>query len=733
MGIVSSNDSNSEQSKKKVVVSNINAYPASLQDVEVAHYMPHTFPLIPIISKKCCHYCRQSWQDIINADVVDESGVRTSGITVFYNEFYQRLGLLDTNGHFEDIFSNACGGKNKIAAKGGLLIRIVKYLIDIKSDSKEMQKKLIQLGKSHSKKGIRPWQYSLFIDTLLLTISSRLGVKATHLVMDSWVNLFAYVMKTMLRYAIKGQVDPNELHINACPSSSRRNRHSVASQVEAVIEHDLLPSISTHNFLRRVGSINNLLGGFRSKRGSTLSVADAENIQISSDGHNLSSAASPKHASKRTAASEVQSNRSVATAANISTTNINNNNSNRKTSTTDNDNNKNGVVNASGLANNNNNYNSSSQASITCPIKNDVKKKDKKSISPTRKQLPSQTSLSKVQCADVDSSREEVKQSNSNNTNSNSDANNDINNNIVKSSLNNNNNNSNKLFNNSRSKDRKNNNNNNNNNNNKSKNNNNNNNNKNDRSNNNNESKSANNEDQNNKNRNKVLPPIVGRNQDDNSTNTNAATNSGQQETSDTLLLTTAAISDIRSKRNKEYAVFIEKQRSISHLPSFDELSENVETDFSSDDERLGSSAHFNRRNTTGSGGKYAPDSNIQSQSDIPLTSSRTTSIYRTEGSPRLQEGQHHKRQQYNRLESAGNNEGVSPYVPPARNTLDLFHEDSIEIESESRSARNRFSNSHSSDSSEETAGPAGVSTTPVSQVVKRKGSVETATKKISV
>ena len=52
--------------------------------------------------------------------------------------------------------------------------------------------------------GIRPWMYSAFVQTLLLTISSRLGHRATHDVMEAWVNVFAFVLKRMLPAAIRG-------------------------------------------------------------------------------------------------------------------------------------------------------------------------------------------------------------------------------------------------------------------------------------------------------------------------------------------------------------------------------------------------------------------------------------------------------------------------------------------------------------------------------------------------
>jgi hypothetical protein len=87
---------------------------------------------------------------------------------------------------------------------------------------------LHMLGKSHAQKSIRPWQYSVFVQTLLITIASRLGGKATSDVMEAWVNLFAFVMKSMLPQAIRGQVVETELNIN---TSSEFANGRVADEV----------------------------------------------------------------------------------------------------------------------------------------------------------------------------------------------------------------------------------------------------------------------------------------------------------------------------------------------------------------------------------------------------------------------------------------------------------------------------------------------------------------------
>jgi hemoglobin-like flavoprotein len=183
-------------------------------EVYVAHFTPSTFPLVPVVTKRSSQLCADSYAAMVDQDHIDDQGVRISGITMFYSEFYDRLEQLDSNGKFESILSRHSSGTNTVAAKGAILIRIIRFVLAIDGDSEQIQMQLHMLGKSHAQKSIRPWQYSVFVQTLLITIASRLGGKATSDVMEAWVNLFAFVMKSMLPQAIRGQVVETELNIN---------------------------------------------------------------------------------------------------------------------------------------------------------------------------------------------------------------------------------------------------------------------------------------------------------------------------------------------------------------------------------------------------------------------------------------------------------------------------------------------------------------------------------------
>ena len=184
-------------------------------EVQVAHFMPTSFPLLPVVSERFSSLAAESWRLLAETEVVDENGVKISGLTAFYTEFYRRLAAVDTKGRFESILVKFSSGQNKIAAKGAILVRIIKFAIRTDFSSKEADHALYLLGRSHNKMRIRPWMYSVFVTNLLLTIADRLGSKATNQVMEAWVHLFAHTMRSMLPIAIRGLVSNDESPMDA--------------------------------------------------------------------------------------------------------------------------------------------------------------------------------------------------------------------------------------------------------------------------------------------------------------------------------------------------------------------------------------------------------------------------------------------------------------------------------------------------------------------------------------
>jgi hemoglobin-like flavoprotein len=213
-------------------------YQARLEDklavpmaVQIAHYTHSFFPLTPLITPQTSKTIVAAWDKIMSNGNIDDFGVETFGITLFYNEFYEHLGKVDTAGKFEAVLARHVSGANHIAAKGAIIVRIIKYVCAITNDSVETQKKLYMLGKLHNHIGIRPWQYSVFVEVLLMTISSRLGKAATDEVMEAWVNMFAFVLQSMLPPALKDLVVETELNAN---TSSEFQDSRVAAEIAEV-------------------------------------------------------------------------------------------------------------------------------------------------------------------------------------------------------------------------------------------------------------------------------------------------------------------------------------------------------------------------------------------------------------------------------------------------------------------------------------------------------------------
>ena len=152
-------------------------------DIQVAHFTPSSFPLIPIITEKSQQKIYDSWKYITENGSADDAGSVISGMTVFYTEFYSRLDVIDSNHAFDAILSKFASGSNAIAAKGAILFRIISFLLNLDFRGENIDYVLYKLGRSHNKMGIRPWMYAAFVQTLLLTIASRLGNRATHDVM----------------------------------------------------------------------------------------------------------------------------------------------------------------------------------------------------------------------------------------------------------------------------------------------------------------------------------------------------------------------------------------------------------------------------------------------------------------------------------------------------------------------------------------------------------------------
>lgn len=185
----------------------------------------------------------------------NSNGIDTSPITVFYNEFYRRLYMFDSEGVFDAVLTQNSKGSG-IAAKGAIIIRIVKFAVTIE-DTPACKESLVALGRAHCKMKIRPWQYSIFVEMLISTISHMLGQAATYDVMNAWVNVFAFMLLHMLPPAIRGLTQGDEFNITLAPSDKEGTTPSRRPRMDTTTDENKVTCL-TNSFHSGIDTLKQL-------------------------------------------------------------------------------------------------------------------------------------------------------------------------------------------------------------------------------------------------------------------------------------------------------------------------------------------------------------------------------------------------------------------------------------------------------------------------------------------
>lgn len=81
-------------------------------EVQVAHFTPSSFPMLPTINKRTSRLCEESWARILENESEDDNNGKVSGMTMFYDEFYRRLEVFDTKGQYEAILVRSEGWRH---------------------------------------------------------------------------------------------------------------------------------------------------------------------------------------------------------------------------------------------------------------------------------------------------------------------------------------------------------------------------------------------------------------------------------------------------------------------------------------------------------------------------------------------------------------------------------------------------------------------------------------------
>ncbi|CAM9399472.1 unnamed protein product [Chrysoparadoxa australica] len=181
----------------------------------VAHYMSPTMPLDFEVRDRHKEICGKSWKCIVQGKATGGNQVARgdAGLVLFCDEFYYRL--FQRYSAFKAVFPN-------MKKRGEVLISAMQFILDLEFDgSKEERLKICKLGeRHHTKKGVRPWHFSAYTETLLETIMSWLGREASIDTGEAWSMCVGYVCEKLLSTYLIGQVIPTEYQVNE--SSEKR-------------------------------------------------------------------------------------------------------------------------------------------------------------------------------------------------------------------------------------------------------------------------------------------------------------------------------------------------------------------------------------------------------------------------------------------------------------------------------------------------------------------------------
>jgi hemoglobin-like flavoprotein len=174
--------------------------PLSAYTAEITHFTPAQFPVPAHLTNKIIDVCRKSWKKIFY-------GVNKER-ELFAEVFYGKL--LKKSPRFADVFPS--GPKGEIF-KCDLLGKAINFLTSMRLDT--CQDQLTKLGKYHNRLKIRPWMYSDYFSTIVETLNTVLGDKATYFLMEQWYQALSFISFYMLKGALPGNVIEGEVGVGS--------------------------------------------------------------------------------------------------------------------------------------------------------------------------------------------------------------------------------------------------------------------------------------------------------------------------------------------------------------------------------------------------------------------------------------------------------------------------------------------------------------------------------------
>jgi len=166
------------------------------RDVLLEHYQPAEFPLIPVITRDTNKLTWASWQLLTGREYDDPNaaGGKAKGAIFFYTTFFRML--FEKSPDFKNRFST-------IQSQVSVMSKVIALCLSVDIEKLDLQRRqLVDLGVKHRRIVHDPWQYSIYAVNVLSTLQICLGDDATEQVMSAWMHVLAFVLRSMLPYAI---------------------------------------------------------------------------------------------------------------------------------------------------------------------------------------------------------------------------------------------------------------------------------------------------------------------------------------------------------------------------------------------------------------------------------------------------------------------------------------------------------------------------------------------------
>jgi len=163
----------------------------------VRHYMPGTFPVHFSLKNEHIYCVQDSWKIIkegTGAGLLLLNRQNQSGLVTFYDEFYRRLFLRS------QVFEKRFVG---LKTRAGILYKLVRFISTLDASKEQDAIELLKkLGRSHAKRNVYPWMYSIFCETLVETIMLCFGAEKHFGIFFAWSSTLSFCLNIMIKQAV---------------------------------------------------------------------------------------------------------------------------------------------------------------------------------------------------------------------------------------------------------------------------------------------------------------------------------------------------------------------------------------------------------------------------------------------------------------------------------------------------------------------------------------------------